>query len=224
MFHRFRSLVLFGVFAGILPIYGSTIAYINPASAGAQNWAGNLALDFTVNSPITVTALGVFNALGDGTITGLIQVAIFNTDTNTQVTPTVSFHGNYTPAGSGFDVFQSIAPIVLGPGHYLVDAVGFGPTDQNGNYILTAIGPALDTGGGLLSFTGAEYDSNTSLDAPSSCAGCQSSPSPQNQQFDAGTFQFDAVGGVPEPGSISLTVFGLGCVVAAWRRKQSQRA
>jgi hypothetical protein len=81
----------------------------------------------------------------------------------------------------------------------------------------------LNTGGGLLTFTGAGYDFGTVLNGFHACPQCQNSPSPQNQQFDAGTFEFVAGGTVPEPGSIGLTAFGLGCVVAARQRKRSQR-
>src|SRR6266852_9103832 len=53
------------------------IAYTDPANQGMQAFGGNLALNFNVNSPITVFDLGVFNASGSGTITGTIQVVIF---------------------------------------------------------------------------------------------------------------------------------------------------
>ena len=41
--------------AAMVPAPAVTIAYTDPAGAGNQSWAGNLALDFTVNSPITVS-------------------------------------------------------------------------------------------------------------------------------------------------------------------------
>src|SRR5712692_5097112 len=87
---------------GVLPVQAATIAYNDPVSQGSQAWGGNLALTFDVLSPITVTALGVFNASGTGVITGPIQVAIYDTAANTQVTPIVTFSGFYSPAGFGF--------------------------------------------------------------------------------------------------------------------------
>ena len=125
-----------------------------------------------MNSPITVTGLGVFNASGSGTITGPIRVVIFNTVTNTEVTPVETFKGAYTPAGLGFDVFQVITPVVLGVGSYEVDAVGFGSNDKDGNLNTgSSSGPMLNNGGGALTFTGAgwDYDSST-LDDPLTCS------------------------------------------------------
>jgi hypothetical protein len=107
-----RSLLVFIALSigSVLCGYASTIAYTDPGGQGSQAFAGNVALNFDVLSPITVSALGVFNASGSGTITGTIQVAIFDTSTSTAVTPIVTFHGNYTPAGLGFDVFQPVTP------------------------------------------------------------------------------------------------------------------
>jgi hypothetical protein len=190
--------------AGAVSVHADTIAYTDPAHQGTQSWPGNLGLKFAVQSPITVTSLGVFNASGSGTITGSIQVAIFNTVTNTKVTPAVTFHGGYPLAGLGFDVFQAIAPVVLGVGSYEVDAVGFGATDPNGNLGTgSSSGPMLD-GAGALTFTGASFDSTTAgLDDPLTCLSCQPPPG-QFRQFDAGTFAFTT----PEPGS--LVLFGTG--------------
>jgi len=199
-------------FAGAVSVHASTIAYLDPANQGTQAFGGNLALNFNVLSPVTVTALGVFNALGTGTITNAIQVVIYNS-TGTQVTPVVTFQGNFTPAGDGFDVFQNIAPVVLGVGSYQVDAVGFGAADLNGNLNTgSSSGPALNNDGGNLAFTGAAYDGAVVLDHPTTCSGCQAAPAPQNQQFDAGTFEVDSSTGIPEPSYGPLMLAGLGGV------------
>jgi hypothetical protein len=192
-------------------VASSFLAYSDPAAQGNQNFGGNLALTFDVLTPITVTALGVFNAAGNGIIIGPIQVVIYDTNLHTQVTPVVTFAGSYTTQGSGFDVFQSIAPVVLGPGSYLVDAIGFSGNDLNGNRIFGTSGPVLNDGGGQIAFTGAAYDSSGSLDEPSSCAGCIAG-SGQTSQFNAGTFAFDAASATPTPEPATSGL--LGCAFA----------
>lgn len=140
----------------------------------------------------------------------------------------VTFAGPYTVVGN--DVFQAITPIVLGPGTYAVDAVGFSSSDPNGNINLGSPGPTLNTGGGALSFTGAAYDSNTTIDNPTSCAGCQSAPSPQNVQFDAGTFTYttsmDEAPGIMEL-VLTMSFAGLALVFARkrinnWARRATE--
>jgi hypothetical protein len=183
--------------------FASSIPYSDPANSGTQAWSGNLALDFNVNSSITISQMGVFNAAGNGIITGFIDVAIFNTNTGVMVPGTLAvFHGAYATGGLGYDVFQHITPVTLGPGSYGVVAVGFSGNDLNGNINFLTSGPLLDNLGGKLTFTGASYDGNITLDNPTSCAGCQGPPA-QWRQFDAGTFA------VPESSTLA-TLLGFG--------------
>ena len=187
-------------------VHADTVAYADPGNQGTQGFGGNLGLNFSVVSPITVTSLGAFNASGTGIITGTIQVVIFNTTTNTEVTPVVTFGPNASYTALGFDVFQAITPVVLGPGSYQVDAVGFSASDHNGNLNTgSSSGPVLSGGGSIL-FTGAGYDGSATLDDPSACAGCKPN------QFDAGTFTFTTT---PTPEPSSLLLFGSGLVALA---------
>ncbi len=205
-------------------VANAEIAYTDPANQGTQAFGGNLALTFTVNSAITVTQLGVFNATGNGIIGQPIQVAIFNLGTSSLATPVVTFLGTYTPGGLGYDLFQSIAPVTLAPGTYEVDAVGFGGNNLNGNLNLGSTGPLLNTAGGKVTYTGAAWDYSTSLDAPTSCTICQGAPVPQNVQFDAGTFAFSASASAPEPGvygTLALGLLGLLWVAIIRRRKNA---
>ena len=48
---------------GMSAANAATIYDTSPGLAGNQNWSGTLGLNFTVNSKVSVTALGVFNAL-----------------------------------------------------------------------------------------------------------------------------------------------------------------
>jgi len=206
---------------GVASVNASTVAYADPANQGVGfGFPGNLGLNFNVLSPITVTDLGVFNAVGDGVINGSISVVIYNTLSLAQVTPVVTFHGTYTPAGLGFDVFQAIAPVTLGAGSYQVVAVGFSATDFFGNIYYGSTGPVLNNGGGLLSFNGANWDYNTTLDSPVGCVSCVVMPA-QSSQFDAGTFQFTPANSapVPEPGALGLLGTSVIAAATMLRRK-----
>jgi len=185
---RLLAFAVLFVLAGGMVAYADIVSYNDPAHQGTQTFGGNLALTFNVNSPVTIDALGVFNASGTGVVTGPIQVVIYDTTTNQEVTPVVTFSGTYTPAALGYDVFQSITPVVLGPGSYEVDAVGFGSPDSNGNLNTgSSSGPMLNNFGGALTFTGAAWDYSGTLDDPTTCSTCQPMPA-QASQFDAGTF------------------------------------
>ena len=199
---------------GVVSANASTIAYADQPPSAGFGFTGNLALNFNVLSPITVTELGVYNAAGDGVITGSISVVIYDTTSLTQVTPVVTFQGIYTPAGLGFDVFQAIAPVTLGAGSYQVVAVGFSSTDYFGNLNYGSTGPLLNDGGGLLAFNGASWDYNTALDSPNTCGSCQGLPA-QSSQFDAGTFQFTPANSAPVPEPGALGMLGTSVIAAA---------
>jgi len=102
------------LFAGLMlvpavaPMRAATIAYADPADTGNEIWTGNLGEDFTVNSPIEITALGVYNSGQTGTIAGTLEVAIFSSD-GAQVTPTGIFSGT-TGTLVGGDLFLNLPP------------------------------------------------------------------------------------------------------------------
>lgn len=189
------------------------LAYSDPNSPD-QTWPGNLALDFTVNQAIDVSALGAFAP--SGTVNGgPIIVGLYDADTNTLIASATFTHSAspYPLFPSSSDIVQSIADVILNPGHYAVDAVGFGSQDQNGNVNSGSPGPTENSAGGLLTFTGAAYDGNHTLDLPTTCGQCV-----VTNQFDAGTFEFAAVVATPEPGTFGLFGFGSAIGFAILRR------
>jgi hypothetical protein len=159
---------------------------------GNQNWPGNLGLDFMVNRPIVVTGLCAFNSTGavwDASTN--ITVGIFNLTTNSQVGSSATFNSGSPGAlaGSNHDRCKTLpAPIFLLSGNYSVVAVGFNSIDQNANQTIATGGiSAENTGGGLITFIGnGRFDSNTTLDLPTSCGGC----SIATNEFEAGSFLF----------------------------------
>ena len=85
---------------------------------GSQGFGGELAMHFIVNSPITVTSLGAFDADSDG-ITGPLTTELWSRNGGAGVTMLAS--DTFTAASPGALIggsrFKPIAaPVVLNPG------------------------------------------------------------------------------------------------------------
>jgi hypothetical protein len=187
-----------------------------------QGWTGNLASVFTVNSPVTVTALGIYNPTGNGKVTGLnnIEVALYDITTGQQIGSTVTFvHGDtYTTGGLyGLDVFQSISATTLQPGLYEVDAVGFNSAYSNGNTGIAGPGPTFDGYGQLTWPDYSYFDYNSTLDFPDA-ANNSNGGYKDAHIYDAGTLAILT----PEPSSLLLLGTGLlGLAFVAFRKTKS---
>jgi len=188
----------------------STIAYDNDTSLGdvgfLQYFQGDLGLDFNVNVPITVTALGVYDqgviANLDGVFGGGVSVAIFDVNTTLAVTPTVVFSSSNAGVQINGDAFLPES-IVLMPGQYSV--VTYADIDYNEGYVSTTFNPTSveNSGGGAISFVGPGRFYNTgALEFP---IFVDSGPT---NRYDAGTFAFVTS---PEPSSLMLL---LGAAIA----------
>ena len=170
--------------------------------ATQQGWTGNLASLFNVaaGSSITISDLGIFNQSGTGYITGRAEVVLYNVTTGLQVSQIVTFGPTTQYTAQGYAVYQAITPVILGPGDYAVDAVGFSSTDTNGNNGFSGDPtPTDNTLGGALSFPtpGSLYDTNTTLDLATI-----SDP----HLYEAGNFEISSLNGVsvPEGGAAGL--------------------
>jgi hypothetical protein len=212
----------------------------NNARTTGNQWGYDVGMDFTVNSAVSVTALGTFDAnistltdpvttaqinasLQQGESSGnypIIHVGIFNVATGTEVSPTANFFYNdpnianyYAIAGS---IFQNITPFILGPGVYSIVATGYTVNLASG-IILNFPNPPTPTFNtllGALSFpsTGYARSNGNGVGAPPLAFPTDFSTIETSPDFLAGTFI--AVHGVPDCGStaalLGFAFVGLG--------------
>jgi hypothetical protein len=169
----FVSLAIAAALAFSPAAFADDFAYSTVSGQGVQTWTGDLANFFTVNSGLTITSLGVFNASGSGIIGGStdIDVAIYNVTTGTPVQVAIA---TFAPGSSyyeqGYYVYQGIKPVTLTLGTYEVDAVGFDSANPNGanpngNINNGSVAPTLNTFGGAITYLQgfSEYSSSTTL-------------------------------------------------------------
>ncbi len=199
----------------------SLIAYDVAAQTGNQYSTGSLGMDFDVNNPIEITALGVFDSGADG-LHGTLYAAIYDRNTGTQVVPPIAF----TPSDPGNLIggsrFKNLASeILLGVGQYSIVSWGY-DSDANGNWTYTPpiTLPTLNDGGGVISFVGhgrwdgdaGVYPTDVGNDYPANL-------------FLAGTFAYDtSVDPAPVPATVLLLgsgLLGLGLLRrGAWHPKK----
>jgi hypothetical protein len=191
----------------------AAVVYQDSIGAPLQNYPGRLGMDFQVNSPILVTALGAFDNGIQLNLNGVsgngVTIALFNVTTGTQIGPSAFFNSAGSYAQNGGDAFQMVDSFILGPGEYSIVSVN----DRNFNASGSANGfQTLDNLGGAITFNGpSRFDSSTTLGLPSIADG------PPVDRYDAGTFM---VSGVPEASTWAMMILGfVGIGFMAYRRR-----
>ena len=196
------------------------VAYQNPDGLiGIQGWSGTLGMQFTVNSPILVTALGIFDSGADGLV-GTLNTNLWSV--NDMVTPLASMTFTAAMPGTldagGMDgssrFLPLLTPLRLDPGDYVIAADSFSSDDPNANEVVQIKTWTTNDGGGLITF-----DANSPYD--SSPGVFPTIPYTNPNGYAAGTFQFTSA--VPEPGEYALMMGAAALGLAGWRRRRARR-
>lgn len=197
----------------------TVIAYsFSGAQASNQNFNGQLGMDFTVDTPITVTSLLAFDAGANGFAPGTsITVGIF-TQGGALVGSSQTFTGTAGVVMGGS--YRSLpVSFNLPVGNYSVVAQGFNGADGNYNTIsLLAPPPPILNGGGFLTFGSYRYSGTASFGFPTAFTGAGDGAPGALNRFGAGSFEFTAV---PEPAGVGTLLVGLGMFGFAARRRRS---
>ena len=162
-------------------------------ASGSSSFSGSLGHDFIVNSPITVTHLGVFDSGADG-LARTLTAEIWGRNSGTTKLAALEFTSSEPGSLLESNRLKPLSEsLLLGPGDYAIVAHGYGHGERAGDEGFG--GPAsafklLDDGDGLISFVG------------TSCLGTSPGSFPGTQvggtvnKYSAGTFQFTTGGSV----------------------------
>ena len=183
---------------------------------GNQAWPGALGIDFDVNQAITITSLGAFDSGADGFATAK-TVRIYDRTTQTVVGPSLTFlAGTGTLIGSYRFAPSGLISFVLAAGFQgSIVADGFGQADPNYNTSGSPFPGTVNTGGGAITFVGGARYANTAGVYPTILDGGPA------VRYGAGSFQFNVVSTVPEPGTWALMGTGLIGLAGIARRKRT---
>lgn len=151
-------------------VTGSRADYIAinaPVEAGNQAFGSGLGIDFTVTSPIEITALGVFDDNADGIAqsggadTTLTTVLYGGVDPSDRTAGTILASQDFTTsapgtlaANSSFRFINLATPITLQPGLYDIAGYGFNDTNLEDN---TGAGQVTQSGGASVTYNASYY-------------------------------------------------------------------
>jgi hypothetical protein len=207
--------LLFAAAASVMaigsPAYAAEQIYDTALTTGStQNWGGTLGLNFQVNAPILVSALGAFDNGLNG-ITNDLYVGIFDSLGNVIVSFT-NFNGTAADPTNHY-VFQNIAPVILQAGSYQLASFGY---NLEGNFNNHAPNPSpitFNTMGGRLTALGTSYSAENQPGVFATIADNGLT------RYGAGSFLASAV---PEPAIWAMMIGGFALIGGLARRRSSR--
>jgi hypothetical protein len=202
---------------------GDLIAYqVNAPQPGIQDFSGSVGMDFVVNQPIFVTALGAFDA-DQNTFIRPITVELYarndggtpdpGDDTGGAILLSQVFDSSAGQAVGGSRFVSLASRLRLDPGAYTINAHGYGVGELLANSGIAPINKQTNDGDGAISFVGTSrfcFAGGPCTTFPFIADGGPA------DRYASGTFAFEAV---PEPSTWALVLCGL-ALVAVFRRRR----
>jgi hypothetical protein len=183
------------------------------ASVGNQAYSG-VGLEFNVNSPINVAALGIYDG-GQNGIIGSLTADLMTIGGVIVASATFNSSGSYSLIGNY--AFQDIEPITLGIGSYYLMGYGWTSGDLEHNSNIDGPADTFNTLGGSVSFVQAVWGEGS--DAPGTLPTHTSGPDFPDF-FSSANLSTAAT--TPEPSTWAMMVLGFaGVGFMAYRRKQN---
>ena len=166
-----------------------------------------LGFDFTASSAFTLSALGVFDAGGDG-LSSSHQVGIWNS-AGTLITSVNVLSGTSGTLIDGFR-YADIGSILLGPGTYRIGAADLGVGDAYRADAIVTAAPGF-------TYSSARFQAGSGLLRPDTNG--------ELGGYFGANFLFEISSAVPEPSTWAMMLLGFGGIGAAIRRRpKSARA
>jgi hypothetical protein len=186
------------------------------AEAGNQAWSG-VGLQFTVNSPIAVTSIGLWDDGGNGFVASVTNPlsAFLMTTTGTVLASDVFYNASPggAPVNGGYRFKDLLSPVTLLPGNYYLMGYGWTANDLEHN---SNVGGTPDT---FISSTLVSYVNSAWTASGSEPPGTLPVSFGATDFFSSANIEFSAV---PVPAALPLFAGGLGLfgLLAARRKKK----